>query len=301
MKEMKKIANIIIAVLMSGLALPVAAQKDSPSWDFSARVGYNFGGTAPLEIPEEIESLDRYKAGAHFGVRLTAERRFNYRWGLMLTAGFEEKGMEGYVTVENFYTKMERKSSETDGDGNVVTQSDVVTGFYTGREYTKESTTQIIVPLTVRFHFNDRFAIGVGPQMHINVKKTFKGEAGNGYMRTGEIDPIRSDMKRFEAMKGEIDMANPDRKRLEKNGIYLVPTGDRVDLTADSPAEFDFSDDMRKFNCGAEVNFDFKPMDHLLVFANVDASVGGIMHSDFSTLPFELHPIFVTVGFGYSF
>lgn len=68
-----------------------------------------------------------------------------------------------------------------------------------------------------------------------------------------------------------------------------------------SRASYDFSDDLRHFEWGAQVGAQWRAYKHLAVYADLEWGFNNIFPSDFQSVTFALYPIYANVGFTYIF
>ena len=78
-------------------------------------------------------------------------------------------------------------------------------------------------------------------------------------------------------------------------------TGQRVDFSGESIATYDFSDNLRKFQWGAQLGGEWKAFKHLNVYADLTWGLNDIFKKDFDTITFAMYPIYLNIGFGYAF
>lgn len=269
--KMKSNLRYALTALALSLCACVSAQKENTGvirtladngYKISLRAGYNLGGTTPLPIPDEVESVNSFDPGLNLSIGVTVEKMFTDKWGAQAAIRFESKGMDTKVTVANYHTTLTRDGDQT-------------TGNYTGKESTTVKYSLITIPLLAHYKFNERWSVSLGPYFSYAIKKEFSGMASEGYMRTLRPDPLTGAM---------------------------VPTGDRVDIPADNPASYDFSGDMRRFMYGLEAGVDWQCFRHFMVFAYLDWGLNDTFKDSFKeTITFAMYPIYGSIGFGYSF
>ena len=81
----------------------------------------------------------------------------------------------------------------------------------------------------------------------------------------------------------------------------INPTGTKVEFSGDNRAYYDFSDNLRKFQWGAQIGTEWKAFKHLIVYADLTWGLNDIFQKDFDTITFGMYPIYLNVGFGYAF
>ena len=137
-----------------------------------------------------------------------------------------------------------------------------IIGAFTGKVKTSVKNTYVTVPVLAVYNINKRWNVSAGAYASYLLDGEFTGSAYDGYIR-------------------------------EQN-----PTGEKAEVTR---AEYDFSNDMRKFNWGLQAGGEYKAYKHLAVFANLQWAMNGIFPSDYGSVTFELYPIYGTLGFTYLF
>ncbi|MBR6692110.1 MAG: PorT family protein [Bacteroidaceae bacterium] len=137
-----------------------------------------------------------------------------------------------------------------------------VIGAFTGKVKTDVNNTYLTLPVLAVYRINERWNISAGAYASYLLDGEFTGTAYDGYIR-------------------------------DQN-----PTGEYTDVTR---AEYDFSEDIRKFNWGLQAGVEYKAYKHLALFANLQWSMNGIFPSDYGSVTFTLYPIYGTLGFTYLF
>ena len=137
-----------------------------------------------------------------------------------------------------------------------------VIGAFTGKVKTNVNNTYLTLPVLAVYRINERWNISAGAYASYLLDGEFTGTAYDGYIR-------------------------------DQN-----PTGEYTDVTR---AEYDFSEDIRKFNWGLQAGVEYKAYKHLALFANLQWSMNGIFPSDYGSVTFTLYPIYGTLGFTYLF
>lgn len=230
---------------------------------FDVRLGYNIGGTLPLPIPSEMESVNSFNPGLNLGVQGTMECGLNDMFGVRVGLRGERKSMSTDATVANYHTKMT-------GDDGSETE-----GNFTGQQSMKSAFMQLSLPVQAVCHISDKWAVAFGPYISYNLSKEFSGAASNGYMRTLREDPLTG---------------------------KPVPTGDKVIMTPENPAKFDFSDDLRNIQFGLELGADYQITSNILAFLHLDWGLNDVFKDSFEeTISFPMYPVFGMIGVGYSF
>lgn len=135
-------------------------------------------------------------------------------------------------------------------------------GAWTGHVKTKVRNTYLTVPILATYAINDRWQVSAGPYLSWMYDGEFSGSAYDGYIR------------------------------------HHDPTGERAEV---SEATYDFSDDLRHFQWGAQIGGEFKAYKHLSVNVNLLWGFNSIFPSDFESVTFDMYPIYANIGFSYLF
>lgn len=138
-------------------------------------------------------------------------------------------------------------------------------GNFTGTDETDTKMLGATVPLTATLRMAPRWNVSAGPFVSMLYYKTFEGMVYDGYLREGN------------------------------------PTGQKVEMTRDNPANYDFKDNMLNCYWGLEVLFDWKAMKHMNVFGGLDWAFSSVFPGDFQTVEFKMFPIYAKVGIAYRY
>ena len=103
---MKHIASYILILFLVLIAHSAMAQNPDETFQMKARVGYAIGGTAPLGIPAEIRSIDKFCVTPNFMVGFDCQYRLSARFGLLGGVRFEIKDMDTEVTTMGYHMKV---------------------------------------------------------------------------------------------------------------------------------------------------------------------------------------------------
>ena len=130
---------------------------------------------------------------------------------------------------------------------------------------TKVKNSYLTIPVLANYKISDRWKVSLGPYVSYMTEGNFSGHVYEGHLRT------------------------PDE------------TGQRVDFNGESIATYDFSDNLRKFQWGAQLGGEWKAFKHLNVYADLTWGLNDIFKKDFDTITFAMYPIYLNIGFGYAF
>ena len=138
-------------------------------------------------------------------------------------------------------------------------------GNWTGGVQTKVENSYLTFPVLALYRLNNRVSFSAGAFFSFATDRGFSGYVYEGYLRE------------------------------------LNPTGEKVVFSGDNRASYDFSNDLRKFQWGAQVGTEWKAFNHLIVYADLTWGINDIFQKDFDTITFAMHPIYLNLGFGYAF
>lgn len=147
----------------------------------------------------------------------------------------------------------------------INTNGGELNGLWTGGVKTKVKNSYLTVPVLANYRICQRWKLVAGPYFSYLLEGDFSGHVYEGHLRT------------------------PDQ------------TGSRVDFTGESIATYDFSNDLRKFQWGLQLGGEWRAFKHLNVYADLTWGMNDIFKKDFDTVTFAMYPIYMNIGFGYSF
>lgn len=266
---MRNLALIILCSLLTALSASAQSERtatlyrtDQRGLRFDVRAGYTLGGTSPLPLPAEIRSIDAFRPGQHFMIQGDVSKQLNRRWGVSVGLRLENKGMDTKAQTKNYGMDMWQEGNR-------------MVGFFTGTVETKVSCAYLTVPVLATLYVSPRWQLRMGPYFSLATHREFSGTVYDGYLRedTGKSLGLPS----------------------------TGPTGQKVVITSENPATYDFSDDLRRFQWGLEAGADWRALTHLNVFAHLDWGLNGAFQRDFETITFTMFPIYATLGFAYAF
>lgn len=147
----------------------------------------------------------------------------------------------------------------------IGTEGEKVSGAWTGGVKTKVNNSYLSLPVMAAYKVSPRWNLKLGPYVSYLTDGEFSGNVYEGYLREGN------------------------------------PTGSKVEFTDGQTASYDFSNELRKFQWGAQLGTEWKAFKHLNVYADLTWGLNGIFNKDFKTVAFAMYPIYLNVGFGYAF
>ncbi|MDH6343426.1 hypothetical protein M2480_002986 [Parabacteroides sp. PFB2-12] len=140
-----------------------------------------------------------------------------------------------------------------------------VTGRWTGMVKTNVSHTYLSVPLLATYKISPRWKLQGGAFLSYMFDGDFSGEVYDGYLRDGD------------------------------------PTGEKTVIDGEQKAFYDFSDELRSFQWGAQVGAEWRAFKKFTVNANLTWGLNDAFKRDFKTITFAMYPIYLNAGFGYVF
>lgn len=140
-----------------------------------------------------------------------------------------------------------------------------VAGNWTGRVSTEVANSYLSFPITAVYKLSKPWEISAGFIVSYLMDKDFSGYVSDGYLREGG------------------------------------PTGEKAIFEGESKASYDFSDNLSRFSYGIQVGGSLQVYSHLRVFADLSYGFNDIFKSDFETITFKMHPIYLNFGFAYVF
>ena len=186
--------HIAAAVLLAAAALPACAGGIFDNLTYYARAGYAIGGTAPVGMPAEIRSLEKYSVKPNVTLALDAYKPLGGRWGLMAGLHYENKNMKTDAVVKNYHMEMRQGGR-------------VLSGVFTGNVVTEVSEWMVTLPLDVTCDLG-RVRLKGGPYLSYVLSNDFSGYAYNGHLRVGDPTGTRVNIGSDESSRGSYDFSD---------------------------------------------------------------------------------------------
>ena len=183
---------IICAMLLAACAVNGLCAGIFDNLRYQARLGYNIGGTAPIGMPAEIRSLDKFKPKTNLLVGLDAYKPLSGKWGIMAGFHYENKGMETDARVKNYHMEMRY------GD-------QVIAGMFTGNVVTKVEEWMVTLPLQATYDVSKNVRLKAGPYFSYVMSNDFSGYAYDGYLREGDPTGQKVELGHDEGERGDYD------------------------------------------------------------------------------------------------
>ena len=172
--------RIILSIAFVAITVSTWAFSLPDSLNYTFRIGYNIGGTAPVGMPATIRKLNSYDFQPNITLGFDTQKDLWGKWGLAAGVHLENKGMMIDATVKNYHMKMVQSGNELEG-------------MYTGRLVTDCNLWMLTVPVMATFH-TGRWLIECGPYVSYVATRSFKGHVYDGYLRTGNPTGDKVDM-----------------------------------------------------------------------------------------------------------
>lgn len=161
----------ILTALAIATAAATASARIIPSGlDYTVRLGYNIGGTAPIGMPSTIRSMNDFKVRANILLGFDVQRDLSPRWGILTGLHYETKNMKVDATVKNYHMAM-------------VQEGDRLEGYFTGNVVTQVDEQMLTLPVMATWKATPNVMLKFGPYLSYLTSRAFKGEAYGGYLR----------------------------------------------------------------------------------------------------------------------
>ena len=167
---MKRKATLTLALAAITMSAGAFSLSLPDSIQYSVKLGYNIGGTAPLGIPATIRKMNNYKMMSNFSLAFDMQKQIKGRWGVMTGIKLENKGMEVDATVKNYHMAMVKGGSK-------------LTGYYTGNTVIKAEEWMLTMPVQATFTPAKNVLVRLGPYVSYVTSRDFNGYVYSGYLR----------------------------------------------------------------------------------------------------------------------
>ena len=189
----------ILTILLAGASIVAGAENLSDGWEYTARLGYNIGGTAPIGMPATIRSLNKYTLKANFSLGIDAHKNLTPQWGVLTGLHLENKGMEVDATVKNYHITMTKGGDE-------------IEGYYTGSLVTECDEWVLTLPVMATFNAGEKVMLKCGPYVSYVATKVFKGYVYDGYLRREQPTGEKIEMGNTDESRGTFDFSDKMRR-----------------------------------------------------------------------------------------
>ncbi len=201
---MKKI--LLSIILAAATAAPACSAGLLDNLVYNLRFGYGIGGSAPMDMPATIRSLDTYRLEPNFTLGLGVYKHISGPWGVTTGLHIENKGMDVDATVKNYHTAIVRGNQRLEGN-------------FTGRNTIQVEQWMLTLPLLATYSFGDKVNLKLGPYFSYVRSHKFSGYAYDGYIRVGDPTGAKVEIGSDEGSRGTYDFS--DNMRSWQFGMML--------------------------------------------------------------------------------
>ena len=182
------------------MAITLSAQAISlpDSLNYTVRLGYNIGGTAPLSMPASIRKMNKYMLKPNFSLGIDVQRDLWGAWGLLTGLHLENKAMKIDATVKNYHMEMTKGG-------------DRIEGMYTGNLVTECEEWMLTVPVMATLR-TGHVLLKAGPYVSYVSTRVFKGYVYDGYLRKGDPTGPKIEIGNTDDTRGSYDFGDKMRR-----------------------------------------------------------------------------------------
>lgn len=138
-------------------------------------------------------------------------------------------------------------------------------GYFTGKVHTNVKNTYVTFPISAVYNLSKKWNIYGGVYFSGLIDKNFTGNVSKGYLRDN------------------------------------APTGLKINFEGDAFADYDYSEEVNRFQWGTQVGGEWKMNNHFKLFADMTYGLNRVLDKDFEAISFSMHNIYLNLGFGYKF
>ena len=194
----------ILTLLLISTIVTAHAESLLDNLEYTVRLGYNIGGTAPLGMPATIRSLNKYTLKANISLGVDAQKQITPQWGVLTGLHLDRKDMEIDATVKNYHMTMAKGGDE-------------IEGYYTGNLVTVCGEWVLTLPVMATFNVGEEVMLKCGPYVSYVMSKTFEGHVYDGYLRRDDPTGEKIEMGNTSETRGTFDFS--DNMRCFQTGI----------------------------------------------------------------------------------
>jgi len=155
-----------------------AAQTGLDQLQVKARLGYSIGGTAPLDMPATIRSIESFRLTPNFMVGADVMYPLSEKFGLQAALHYEIKDMDTEVTTKGYHMKVKMDDDELEG-------------LYTGHVRQKVRQRMLTIPVQMTWEISRKVQLKAGPYLSVLLDKEFYGYASDGYLRKDDPTGVK--------------------------------------------------------------------------------------------------------------
>lgn len=259
--------RILLPLAFTLLAIPAVAQEtDAPSDRQAEYAAWGFRGDKDWGVSARAG----YVIGGTTPLPLPAEirsiNRFRPNGGLTFGVDGHKNFNLRWGLMAGLHFFMEGMGTGADVKNyhmGIRMDEDYLEGQFTGTDETNVRMGGVTIPVTAAWRAAPRWTLHAGPYVSFLLTRDFSGSVYDGYLRVND------------------------------------PTGEKIVISHDNPATYDFSSDMRRVLWGVEFFFEWKATRHIGLLGNIDWGLSDVFKSDFQTVEFPMYPIYATLGITY--
>lgn len=165
---------------------------------------------------------------------------------------------------------VERKGMKTEARvknylTEIIQDQSSVRGYYTGLVKTEVGNTFVVIPVSLVYGLSDRVNLYGGFRASFVIDKGFKGYVSDGYLREE------------------------------------TPVGTKISFEDGSRAAYDFSSELNTVQWGTQLGAEWSMRNNFKIFSHIDYTFTSLLDKDFTAISFNMHNIYLNIGFGYNF
>lgn len=177
----------ICILLLTSFALSVSAkgkeEKVKGQFTHKIVVGYHFGGTMPLPLPQEVRSISSYWPQFTPQLGYNVSYQVGDQWAIESGITLDMKGMGARDEVKYMYT-------------NVMMDKNNVEGYFTGKNETKVKISYVTLPIRAAYDLSPTWRLRAGGYISYRQSSEFSGDVWDGYIReTANAEDITTSTK----------------------------------------------------------------------------------------------------------
>lgn len=190
---------LLFIIMMTTIGLNAHSEKLTDNLNYNIRLGYNIGGTAPVNMPATIRGMDSFDPGWNLSYGFDVQKDLKGRWGAIIGLHLENKGMEVDARVKNYHME-------------IVRGGERLAGYFTGNNVVNVEEWLLTLPVMATYHVGSNVRLKLGPYLSYVMTHKFEGYAYNGYLREGTPTGDRIDMGNSKDMRGTYDFSDEMRR-----------------------------------------------------------------------------------------
>lgn len=147
----------------------------------------------------------------------------------------------------------------------IIQGNEEIMGYYTGTVQTQASNTYVTIPVSAVYNLSQKWNLYGGLFTSFRIDQQFSGYVSDGFLRQG------------------------------------TPSGPKITFEDGARGAYDFSKEVQLFQWGAHIGAEWQMGKHFKLFPTFNYTFNGLINPDFEAISFNLHSIYLDLGFGYKF